>query len=426
MMTFKLEAHEKQALLERFLRYVRIDTESDGTATCSPSTEKQKDLGRLLVEELKALGHDDAAMDQWGYVTATVPGNLPPGHSAVPVLGFLAHMDTYPGTPGGGVKPRVIRDYAGGDIPLPGTPEHPISAAKHANLARCLGHTLVTTDGTTLLGADDKDGIAVIMTMIAWLKEHPECHHGTLRIGFTTDEEVARGTEHFDVKAFGAAYAYTVDGGELGELEDETFCADSATVTITITGYDAHPGQAKGSMINAVRIAAEIIQSLPVDHLPETTEKRESFLHPNHIAGGVSHAELKFLVRAFSEAELAERESDLQAAVNRVSARFPGCDIRMAVTPTYRNMGLKIAEDPKVRDYALEAFHRQGVAPVQRAARGGTDGSNLSFMGLLTPNLFGGAQGYHSVHEWVSLEWMTASVECCLQILQVWVEKTRG
>jgi tripeptide aminopeptidase len=424
MQVFKLEPEEKEALLERFVRYAQVDTQSDDTATCSPSTEKQKDLGRLLVEELKALGCADATMDTWGYVTATVHSNLPPDHPEVPVVGFLAHMDTYPATPGGGVKPQIIRNYRGGDIPLPGTPGRPIPEAKNPNLQRCIGHTVVTSDGTTLLGADDKDGIAAIMTLIDWLRSHPGHPHGTLRIGFTTDEEVGRGTEHFDVAAFGAKYAYTVDGAELGEIEDESFCADSALVTIT--GHDTHPGHAKGAMVNAVRIAAELIARLPQDHLPETTAGRESFLHPHHLAGGVAKAEVKLLVRAFTEPELAEREASLRAAADATARLFPGCTIQVEFKASYRNMGLKIAEDPKVLDFALEAIRRQGITPVRKPIRGGTDGSRLSYMGLLTPNVFGGAQSYHSVHEWVSLEWMAASVECCLQIASVWVERSRG
>jgi tripeptide aminopeptidase len=424
MTIFKLEDHEKEAMLERFVRYARIDTQSDDQAACYPSTAKQKDLGRLLVEELQALGCTDARMDAWGYVTATVAANLPAGHPPIPAVGFLAHMDTYHATPGGGVKPQVIRGYAGGDIPLSGTPDAPIPVSQNPNLARCLGHTLVTSDGTTLLGADDKDGIAVIMTMIAWLRNHPEFRHGELKVGFTPDEEVGRGTEHFDVATFGARYAYTVDGAELGEIEDESFCADTAIVTLT--GHDTHPGQAKNVMLNAVRAAAALVERLPVDHLPETTEGRESFLHPFALSAETSQAQLKLLVRAFTEAELAEREENLRKAVDEACARFPGVAARIEIVPSYRNMGIKIAEDPKVLDYALEAIRRQGIEPVRKAIRGGTDGSRLSYMGLLTPNLFGGAQSYHSVHEWVSLEWMAASAECSLQIVNLWREKSQG
>jgi tripeptide aminopeptidase len=421
MISFKLEPPEQEQLLDRFLRYVQVDTQSDENATCSPSTEKQKDLARMLLEELRALGVPDAAMDEWGYVTGTVPANLPAGHAPVPVLGFLAHMDTYHATPGAGVKPQVIRGYRGGDVPLPGTPQAPIPVAKNPNLDRCVGHTLVTSDGTTLLGADDKAGIAVIMTLVAWLRDHAGFLHGAIRVGFTTDEEVGRGTEHFDVPAFGAQYAYTVDGSEIGEIEDESFSADSATVTIT--GHDVHPGYAKGIMINAVRVAAAIVESLPKDRLPETTEHREPYLHPYGLSGDVAKAELKLLVRAFTEPELQEREEVLRRTVADVLARFPGAQAAVEFKESYRNMAFKIAEDPKVLHHALEAIRRQGIAPVQHPIRGGTDGSRLSYMGLLTPNIFNGAQSYHSVHEWLSLEWMTASAECCIQVLKVWEEQ---
>ncbi|MBK8793074.1 MAG: peptidase T [Holophaga sp.] len=424
MPIWTLDATEKQALLERFLRYVQIDTQSDEDATCFPSTEKQKNLARILVEELKDFGCVDAAMDEWGYVFATVPANLPaghPAHSKVPVVGFLAHLDTYAGTPGGGVKPQLIPAYQGGDIPLPGTGER-IGTATNPNLAHCLGHTLIHTDGTTLLGADDKAGIAEIMTMVAWLKAHPDFLHGELRIGFTPDEEVGRGTEHFDVERFRARYAYTLDGSDLGEIEDETFCADTAIVSIK--GHDVHPGYAKGVMINAVRVASAIVERLPQGHLPETTEGRESYLHPYQFSGGVTQAEIKLLVRAFTEEELAEREAALRGILAEVQARFPGAVITMDVKTSYRNMAYKIAEDPKVLDYALEAVVRQGIDPLQKAIRGGTDGSRLSFMGLLTPNIFAGGQSFHSLQEWVSLEWMAAAVGVSLQLTSIWVEKS--
>ncbi len=421
MTVIKLTAPEQQVLLERFLRYVQVDTQSDENATCSPSTEKQKDLARLLAEELRALGVADAAMDEWGYVTGTVPSNLPAGHAPVPTVGFLAHVDTYHGTPGGGVKPQVLRGYKGGDIALPGTPAAPIPAAKNPNLARCVGHTIVTSDGTTLLGADDKAGVAIIMTLVAWLLAHPELPHGPIRVGFTTDEEVGRGTEHFDVPKFGAQYAYTVDGSEIGEIEDESFSADSAIVTIT--GHDVHPGYAKNIMINAVRVASAIVEALPQDRLPETTEKREPYLHAYDVRGDVSKVELKLLVRAFTNAELLEREDVLRRVVDGVVQRFPGVQVNVEIKESYRNMAFKIAEDPKVLDHALEAIARQGVTPVRHPIRGGTDGSRLSYMGLLTPNIWNGAQSYHSVHEWVSLEWMTAAAESCLQLVKVWEEK---
>jgi tripeptide aminopeptidase len=426
MATWDLDAAFREALLERFLRYVQIDTQSDDGSATHPSTEKQKNLARLLVGELAALGCADARMAESGHVYASVPARLPPEHPAygkVPVLGFLAHLDTYPSTPGGHVRPQVIASYAGGDIVLPATGDT-IPVANSPNLARCLGHTLIHTDGTTLLGADDKAGIAEIMTMLDWLARHPDFVHGPLAIAFTPDEEIGRGVELFDLSGFGARYAYTVDGLDLGEVEDETFSADSATVTIT--GHDVHPGYAKDVMTNAVRVACAIVAALPPDFLPETTEARQSYLHPYALDGGVGQAQLRILLRAFSERELGERADSLRACLRAVQTRFPAATIDLDITPTYRNMRAHLATDPKVVDYALEAVRRQGLPPVRRAIRGGTDGAKLSAMGLLCPNLFAGGQAPHSVREWVSLPWMAAAVGVCLQLLSVWVEKSSG
>jgi tripeptide aminopeptidase len=417
-----LHPTEQSALLERFLRYVRMDTQSDEDSSSSPSTDKQKDLARLLVDELKALGCKDAWMAESGHVYATVPSSLSPGHPAagkVPVLGFLAHLDTYPGTSGAHVRPQVVESYAGGDLVLPATGEK-ISVAAQPNLARCVGHTLVHTDGTTLLGADDKAGIAEIMTLVDWLFAHPEFPHGKLRLAFTPDEEIGRGTDRFDVAGFGAHYAYTLDGSDLGEVENETFSADAAT--ITIVGHDVHPGQAKNVMTNAVRVASAIVAALPADRLPESTEGREPYLHPHSLNGDVARAQLRLLVRAFSEGELLEREEVLRATVREVEARFPGARVDMEIRPSYRNMGESIAKDPKVLDYALEAVRRQGLRPMRQAVRGGTDGSRLSALGLLTPNLFSGGQSIHSVNEWVSLQWMAEAVGVCLHLIEVWLE----
>ena len=424
MPIWTLDATQRRALLERFIRYVKIDTQSDENAACSPSTEKQKDLARLLVAELVAQGCSDATMADSGHVTATLPSNLLSGQPAtgkIPVLGFLAHLDTYHGTPGTGVKPQVVHDYAGGDITLPATGAS-IAVAANPNLARCIGHTLIHTDGTTLLGADDKAGVAEIMTMLAWLGQHPELRHGMLRIAFTPDEEVGRGTEGFDVTGFGAQYAYTVDGSDLGEVEDETFSADTAIVTIT--GHDVHPGHAKNVMINAVRAACAIVEALPVDLLPETTDGRQPYLHPYCISGEVASTQLKLLVRAFGDDELHQREKVLRGILASVEARFPGVVIALTIKESYRNMRAYIAKDPKVMQYAVEAIRRQGLEPVRKAIRGGTDGSRLSAQGLLTPNLFAGGQAVHSVREWVSLEWMAAAVGVCLQLLSVWTEES--
>ncbi len=425
MATITLDASDRRELLDRFLRYVRIDTQSDENSAASPSTEKQKDLARVLVEELRQLGCADAAMTEWGYVFATVPANLPAGHPAagrVPTIGLVAHMDTYHGTLGAGVKPQVIERYEGGDVALPGDARQVITSADNPNLARCVGHTLVTSDGTTLLGADDKAGIAEIMAVVAWLGKHPEFVHGPVRVGFTTDEEVGRGTEHFDVAAFGAQYAYTLDGSDLAEIEDETFCADSALVVIE--GHDVHPGYAKGKLVNAVRVAAAIVERLPREFLPETTEARQPYLHPYDLRGDVTRVEIKLLVRAFSEEELREREDALRAVVRDVEGAFPAARISVEVKESYRNMAYKIAEDPKVLEYAFEAVRRLGLEPVRRAIRGGTDGSRLSFMGLLTPNIWAGGQSFHSVQEWVSLEWMAKATEVSLHLLEIWVERS--
>lgn len=425
MTTTKMDPADREALLDRFLRYVVVDTRSDENSTASPSTPGQLDLARLLARELEALGCADVEMTEWGYVFATVPANLPADHPVrdrVPTIGLLAHLDTYFGTPGAGVKPQVIERYDGSDIVLPGDPSQVIRAADNPNLARCVGHTLITSDGTTLLGADDKAGIAEIMTVADWLRRHPEFLHGPIRIGFTTDEEVGRGTEHFDVRGFGAQVAYTLDGADLGEIEDETFCADAATVTLT--GHDVHPGYAKGKMVNAVRAAAHLVEVLPREFLPETTEGREPYLHPYAVQGDVSRVTLKFLVRAFSTDELREREESLREAVRRVESMFPGLAATVEVQESYRNMREKLEEDPRVLEYAFEAVRRAGLTPQRKAIRGGTDGARLSFMGLPTPNLFAGGQNFHSVREWVSLEWMAAAVECVLNLLGVWVERS--
>ncbi|MEE4273934.1 MAG: peptidase T [Thermoanaerobaculales bacterium] len=422
-MPVTLESTDRQQLLDRFLRYVKVDTRSDEASESSPSTEKQKDLSRMLAEELKALGCEDAAMDEWGYVFATVPSNIPadhPAHGKVPTIGLIAHVDTYFGTPGKDVKPQIIESFDGGDLKI--NADLVLKAADHPNLAKCAGHTVIHTDGTTLLGADDKAGVAEIMTAVAWMNDNPGFLHGPVRIAFTTDEEIGRGTENFDVEAFAADYAYTLDGSDLGEIEDETFCADTANVIIE--GHDVHPGYAKDKLVNALRVAAAVIEGIDQRWLPETTEKREPYLHPYIASGDVTKVDLKVLVRAFSVEQLEEREAHLNEVIAKVSERFPKAKVTVKIDESYRNMAYKIREDPKVLDYALEAVERIGVTPIRQAIRGGTDGARLSFMGLLTPNVWAGGQSFHSVNEWVSLEWMGKAVEATLEILTVWVEKT--
>jgi len=421
--TATIEGSDRQQLFDRFLRYVKVDTRSDEGSESSPSTEKQKDLSKMLAEELRDLGCDDAEMNEWGHVFATVTENLPTDHPAagkVPTIGLIAHVDTYFGTSGKDVKPQVIESYDGGDIRL--NDDQVLETADNPNLAKCVGHTLIHTEGTTLLGADDKAGVAEIMTAVAWMKEHPEFLHGPVRIAFTTDEEVGRGTEHFDTEAYGADYAYTLDGSDLGEIEDETFCADTANVTIV--GHDVHPGYGKDKLVNALRVAAAIIEGIGDELLPETTEDREPYLHPYIASGDVSKVKLKVLVRAFSVEKLTEREEFLKSVAATVEKRFPKAKISIDVDESYRNMAYKIREDPKVLDYALEAVERIGVVPKRQAIRGGTDGARLSYMGLLTPNVWAGGQNFHSVREWVSLEWMSKAMEATLEILSVWVEKS--
>jgi tripeptide aminopeptidase len=421
--TATLDPQYRQHLLDRFLRYVKVDTRSDEASESSPTTEKQKDLSRMLAEELKELGCDDAEMNEWGYVLASIPSNLPDDHPAAgktPSIGLIAHVDTYFGTSGKDVKPQIIESYEGGDIDL--NPEQTLKTADNPNLEKCVGHTVIHTDGSTLLGADDKAGVAEIMTVVEYLKDHPEVLHGPIRIAFTTDEEVGRGTEHFDVEAFGADYAYTLDGSDLGEIEDETFSADTANVTIT--GHDVHPGYAKDKLVNALRVAAAIIEGIDERWLPETTEEREPYLHPYIASGDVTKVELKVLVRAFSVEKLKAREEHLDEVIAKVQERFPKAKIEVAIEESYRNMSYKIREDPKVLDYALEAVERIGVTPKRQAIRGGTDGARLSYMGLLTPNVWAGGQNFHSVREWVSLEWMASAVTATVEILKVWVEKS--
>lgn len=416
---------DRETLLDRFCRYVRIDTQSSDGSPSYPSTEKQKDLLRLLVEDLKAAGLADAEMDEWGYVMATLPSNLPPGHPAygrVPTIGLIAHVDTYHEVSGKDVKPQVHRNYDGGDIVLPGDPSVVIRAAEEPALAACKGMTIVTTDGTTLLGADDKAGVAEILEVLWRFKEDPARLHGPIRVGFTPDEEVGRGTEHFDVKKFDATYAYTIDGSAVGELESETFCADSATVTVA--GADVHPGYAKGKMINAVRILCDIVMALPQHRTPETTEKREGYLHPINVNGNVSEAKASFIVRDFTEDGLHELEATLKAAAAWAERKYPGAKIEVTIKESYRNMKYILDRHPQVTDYAEEAIRRAGLDMKRSSIRGGTDGARLTFIGLPTPNLSNGSMNFHGKKEYVPLEWMESSVEVMLHLMDIWLEKS--
>ncbi len=405
--------------VNRFLRYVMYDTQSSEESTTFPSTEKQKILGKELAKELREMGLSDAQMDEWGYVTATLPGNV---HHHVPVIGLIAHMDTSPDVSGANVKTITHANYQGGDIELPSGVV--IKAEDNPALSNQIGHDIITSDGNTLLGADNKAGIAEIFDAIHHLVNHPEIKHGSVRIAVTPDEEVGRGTEHFNVESFGAQFAYTIDGESLGEVEDETFCADS--VTITIHGVNVHPGYAKGKLVNAVKIAAEIIERLPkTSTSPETTEKREGYVHPHHISGGVEESAIKFLIRDFTVEGLREKEAFLKQLAEQVMTAHPKATMVFKVDESYRNMRYEIDKNPRVVDYALQAVSRANVTPVKGLIRGGTDGSRLSYQGLLTPNIFTGGHNFHSRQEWISIQDMHKAVETIVHLVQIWEEKNR-
>ena len=409
----------RQRLLERFLRYVQIDTQSVEGAECYPSTDKQKNLLRLLVDELKALGLSDATMDEWGYVFATLPSNLPAAQAAaLPAIGFLSHVDTSPETSGADVKPQVWEAYDGRDLVLPGEPTQVLRVADHPVMKRYLGQTLITSDGTTLLGADDKAGLAEIMTALEVLQANPNVPRPTIRVGFTPDEEVGMGTAHFDLARFGVQAAYTLDGGEIGEVENETFTAWLAT--FTVTGSNVHPGYAKDKMVNAVRPMAAIVEALADQPAPETTEGRQPYLHPYVLNADVAKASLKILIRGFTEADIAARKAFLTSVCDHVQQRFPKAVVTLDLVEQYKNMKVYLDRDPRVTEYAVEAVRKAGVEPLPRSIRGGTDGARLSEKGLPTPNLFAGGHLFHSKLEFVPLESMEKAVEVIVHLVERW------
>ena len=406
-------------VLERFLHYVVIDTQSDPESPATPSTEKQKNLGRLLVTELREIGLSDAAMDDNGYVYATLPANT---DKTVPVICFCSHMDTSPDFTGTDVKPQIVRNYQGGDIVLPGDQARVIRAADHAALKDQIGHDIVTSDGTTLLGADDKAGLAEIVDAMRFLKAHPEIKHGTIKVLFTPDEEIGRGVDKADLKRLAADFAYTMDGSTAGTIEDETFSADAAT--ITITGLAAHPGFAKGRMENAIKIGARIVDALPKDTCtPETTEGRDGFLHPVSVTSHLGEAKLQFIIRDFTDEGLRDKAALLEQTVKDVMRDFPRSTYRLEVKEQYRNMRVVLDQQPQIVDNAMEAVRRAGLEPVKGSIRGGTDGSRLSFMGLPCPNIFAGGHAFHSPLEWVGVKDMQAAVRTIVHLAAVWEER---
>jgi tripeptide aminopeptidase len=403
-------------LLDRFCRYVRIDTQANEASATYPSTPGQLELGRLLAQELQALGVRDAVQDEHGIVLATLPATQ---SKSSPVIAWISHVDTSPETSGHAVKPMVHRNYDGKDIVLPGDPSKIIRVADNPELAALTGKTLVTTDGTTLLGADDKAGVAIIMDAAAYLMAHPEIPHGAIRICFTCDEEIGRGVDHLDLQKLGAHVGYTLDGGGTGELDGETFSADLAIVTIT--GVNIHPAIAKGRMVNAVRLAGAFLQQMPWQTLaPEVTSEREGFLHPYKIDGGVASATIRILLRDFDTPKLAEKAKLLQNIADLLTAEHPGAKIDVKVTPQYRNMADGLAKEPRALDFAEEAMKRVGLNPRRTIVRGGTDGSRLTELGLPTPNLSCGEHNLHSPLEWTCVEEMEIAVRVLVELARIW------
>lgn len=404
---------------ERFLRYVTIDTQSDPESPSSPSTEKQKDLGRVLAAELKAMGVEDAHLDNYGYVYGTIPANT---EKKVPVICFCSHMDTSPDCSGKDVKPQIVKNYRGGDITLPGDTSRVIRFAEHPALKNQIGNDIITTDGTTLLGADNKAGVAEIMDAAHFFINNPDVKHGTIKILFTPDEEIGRGVDNVDLKKLGADFGYTMDGESAGCVEDETFSADGAT--ITINGVSAHPGYAKGKMEHAIKIAAAIVERLPKEGCsPETTSGKQGFLHPIGIDGALEQATLSFIVRDFTEEGLKEKEVLLETIVKDVMQDYPRSTYKFEVREQYRNMKQVIDRHPHILEYAIEAIRRAGLRPIRTAIRGGTDGSRLSFMGLPCPNIFAGEHAFHSRLEWVSRQDMEKAVQTIVHLAMIWEEK---
>jgi tripeptide aminopeptidase len=409
------------SVLDRFLHYVRYDTQSDERSTTYPSTAKQLVLLRDLVDELRALGVADAAMDDHGYVMATVPATT--RKRDVPTIGFIAHVDTSPEVAGAGVKPIVHRAYDGRDLVLPDDPAIVLRASEIPLLAEQFGNDIVTASGTTLLGADNKAGVAEIVTAAAHLIAHPEIPHGAIRIAFTPDEEVGRGTEYFDVARFGAACAYTMDGGRRGEIEVESFSADA--ITVTFHGANTHPGYARGRMVNAIKVAAAFIARLPADTLsPETTDGYEGFVHPYVVQAGVERTSVRLLLRDFVTAALREKAALVERLAREAAAGYPGARVEIGVEESYRNMREVLDRHPEIAEYAREAIRRAGLEPRTQPIRGGTDGSRLSFMGLPTPNVFAGEQNFHSRFEWVSVQDMEKAVDVIVHLAQIWEERS--
>jgi tripeptide aminopeptidase len=417
------EVNIQQAAVDRLIRYAKIDTQSKEDSDRVPSTLKQFDLARVLLKELQELGINDARLDEEHcYIYATIPSNLPRERSArIPAVGFIAHMDVSPSVNGTDVHPVIHAGYQGGDIILSGDASQVISVRDNPHLLDHIGADIITTDGTSLLGADDKAGIAEIMTAAEYWKRHPEIKHGTIKIAFTPDEEVGNGTRFLDVAGFAADLAYTVDGGKTGEISDETFNAKTAIVTFS--GKNTHPGYAKNIMINSIYAASYFISLFPEGMKPETTEDRAGFLHPYDFTGQEEQSRLKVLLRDFETPGMESKIRQLEEMTAKTRERFPKVEIHLDVTNSYNNMNTVLSQRPEIVQFAEEAMARAGVTPIRLPIRGGTDGSGLTFMGLPTPNLFAGMQNPHSKLEWISSKAMDKSVQTIVNIASIWAEK---
>jgi len=411
--------NKTNSLQTRFIKYVQIDTQSDPLSTTIPSTEKQKDLARVLVEELLAMGIHDAHLDEFGYVYATIPSNT---EKNVPVICFCSHMDTSPDCSGKDVKPIIHQNYQGQDLILPEDHTVILRMEEHPDLKAQIGNDIITASGTTLLGADNKSGVTEIMEAAAFLRENPDIKHGTIKILFTPDEEIGRGVDKVDLKKLGAQFAYTIDGETLGSIEDETFSADGAV--LTIQGVSTHPGFAKDKMESAIKILSDVISALPTDCLsPESTEDKEGFIHPVSISGSVEQAEARFIIRAFDDEQLQANGEFLDATVQNIIEDFPNSTYELKITEQYRNMKKVLDLYPQILEIGVEAIERAGITPKRQSIRGGTDGSRLSFMGLPCPNVFAGEHAFHGKQEWASVQDMEKAVQTIINIAVIWGEK---
>ena len=411
----------EKSISERLMRYVQIDTQSDPHSNTHPTTAKQKDLSKLLVKELKETGVNETETDEYGYVYATIPSNTEKQN--VPVICFCSHLDTAPDCSGANIKPILHKTYNGKDITLPDDPSQVLKMSEYPYLKHHIGSDIITASGSTLLGADDKSGVSIIMETVSYLINNPSVKHGDIKILFTPDEEVGKGTAKLDVKKLGAQFGYTLDGGEAGSLEDETFSADAAK--IIISGVIAHPGYAKNKLVNAIKIAGEILQALPKDEWsPETTAAKEGFVHPVHIEGMAEKATIEFIIRDFNLEKLKQHEERLKHIASEVISKYPGAMMEFILQEQYRNMKEVLNKYPKVVDFAVEAIERSGLKVKTESIRGGTDGSRLSYIGLPCPNIFTGMQAIHSKLEWIGVKDMVKSAETIVHLCMIWEEKS--